>query len=271
VHFSIQWQAVGTWYSRSDQSVNKVAKKSFNFNIHLQSFPHLSSTINLLKAFNLSGSVFLSSLSCFNEMNTSLLKLVFLLVQNIFFANAFITFACTEKPTTRTFRSANTFKALHAKKKFKINTNISADVSSDGLLTERKSLQENQNSARDAVKSNLGMSSKKKMSSNSGAGQGVNVKKLSKKAEKLAKQRNGDVDSTLQAGIAVPEDQDVQIKVAKRGSKFVTIVRGLTSPMDDRKKLLKEMKSKLGGGGSIIEGVVSLLFHLKFVSVIGNI
>ena len=31
-------------------------------------------------------------------------------------------------------------------------------------------------------------------------------------------------------------------KVSKRGNKQVTIVRGMTSPMDDRKKLLKEMK-----------------------------
>ena len=45
-------------------------------------------------------------------------------------------------------------------------------------------------------------------------------------------------------------------KVSKRGNKQVTIVRGMTSPMDDRKKLLKEMKRKLGGGGSMIEGVV---------------
>ena len=148
---------------------------------------------------------------------------------------------------------------LYAKRKFKINTNISGDVSSDGLLTEKKALQEKNNAARSKVESNLGVSPKKKMSSNSGGGGGGGggTKKLSKKAEKLAKQRNGDVDSSLQAGLAVPEDQDVQIQIAKRGSKQVTIVRGLTSPMEDRKKLLKEIKKKLGGGGSMIEGVVS--------------
>lgn len=167
------------------------------------------------------------------------------------FGNAFIgNFAGT------TFRppSCSTCE-LYAKRKFKINTNISGDVSSDGLLREKKELQEKINAARSKVESNLGVSPKKKMSSNSGGGGGT--KKLSKKAEKLAKQRNGDVDSSLQAGLSVPEDQDVQIQIAKRGSKQVTIVRGLTSPMEDRKKLLKEIKKKLGGGGSMIEGVVS--------------
>lgn len=32
----------------------------------------------------------------------------------------------------------------------------------------------------------------------------------------------------------------------------------MTSPMDDRKKILKEMKSKLGGGGSMIDGVLEI-------------
>ena len=80
-----------------------------------------------------------------------------------------------------------------------------------------------------------------------------------KKTENLEKQRNGDVDSALiLVGLALHEDQDVQMKVAKRGSKNATVVRGLTSAMEDRKKLLKELKSKLGGGGTMIEGVLEL-------------
>ena len=33
---------------------------------------------------------------------------------------------------------------------------------------------------------------------------------------------------------------------------------GMTLPFKDRKVLLKEMKSKLGGGGSLVEGVLEL-------------
>jgi len=47
-------------------------------------------------------------------------------------------------------------------------------------------------------------------------------------------------------------------KVSKRGNKQVTVVRGMTCPIDDRKIILKEMKRKLGGGGSIIDGVLEL-------------
>lgn len=196
-------------------------------------------------------------------MNSNqLLKLTLFLAQINYFTSAFILSRTSIKSTSkralhhREVPRVNTLPPLHAKKKFKINTNIStSEISSDGLLAERKSIQQEQNSARDAVKSNLGVSSKNKKSSSSDGK--VKNKKLSNKAEKLAKQRNGDVDSTLQAGLAMPEDQYVQIQVAKRGSKTVTIVRGLTSPMDERKKLLKELKSKIGGGGTLVEGVVS--------------
>ncbi|GFH59320.1 hypothetical protein CTEN210_15796 [Chaetoceros tenuissimus] len=138
---------------------------------------------------------------------------------------------------------------LYAKRKFKINTNLTGDVSSDGKLADRKEEQE----ARKPVTTNLGVSKKKKMSSAK-----TTSKPLSKKAEKLAKERNGNIDSSLQAGISVPEDQDVQIKAINRGNKKVTVVRGLTSSMDDRKKLLKEIKSKVGGGGTLVDGVLEL-------------
>lgn len=138
---------------------------------------------------------------------------------------------------------------LYAKRKFKINTNLIGDVSSDGHLTDRKEEQE----ARRPVTTNLGVSKKKKMSSAK-----TTSKPLSKKAEKLAKERNGNIDSSVQAGISVPEDQDVQIKAMNRGNKKVTVVRGLTSSMDDRNKLLKEIKSKVGGGGTLVDGVLEL-------------
>jgi translation initiation factor 1 len=34
--------------------------------------------------------------------------------------------------------------------------------------------------------------------------------------------------------------------------------RGMTSPTDDRKKLLKEMKSKFGVGGTLVDGVLEI-------------
>ena len=138
---------------------------------------------------------------------------------------------------------------LYAKRKFKINTNLTGDVSSDDKLADRKEEQE----SRRPVTTNLGVSKKKKMSSAKSTS-----KPLSKKAEKLAKERNGNIDSSLQAGISVPEDQDVQIKAMNRGNKKVTVVRGLTSSMDDRRKLLKEIKSKVGGGGTLVDGVLEL-------------
>ena len=73
---------------------------------------------------------------------------------------------------------------LYAKRKFKINTNLIGDVSSDGHLTDRKEEQE----ARRPVTTNLGVSKKKKMSSAKTTSQ-----PLSKKAEKLAKERNGNI------------------------------------------------------------------------------
>lgn len=138
---------------------------------------------------------------------------------------------------------------LSAKQKIKINTNISGDISSDGLLADKKREQKERNAARDSVKSNLGVSTKKKK---------VGHVSLSKKGDKLSKQRNGSVDSRLQAGLAVPEDQQVQVQVVTRGNKKVTLIRGLTSPMEDRKKLLKELKTSLGGGGTMVEGVLEL-------------
>jgi translation initiation factor 1 (eIF-1/SUI1) len=148
----------------------------------------------------------------------------------------------------RDFRHKNDIR-LSAKQKIKINTNISGDISSDGLLADKKQEQKERTAARAAIKSNLGVSTKKKR---------VTEKvPSSKKADKLAKQRNGSVDSRFQAGLAVPEDQQVQVQVQTRGNKKVTLIRGLTSPMEDRKNLLKELRKSLGGGGTMVEGVVS--------------
>jgi translation initiation factor 1 len=39
---------------------------------------------------------------------------------------------------------------------------------------------------------------------------------------------------------------------------FVAYYRGMTSPMDNRKQLLKEMKSKFGVGGTLVDGVLEI-------------
>mmetsp|Transcript_28975 Transcript_28975/g.53500 ORF Transcript_28975/g.53500 Transcript_28975/m.53500 type:complete len:217 (+) Transcript_28975:273-923(+) len=192
-------------------------------------------------------------------MNIFLLTILSLILRSTCFAGAFTAGKYTLISNTS---SSKTYQPLYAKRKFKINTNLSGDVSSDGLLADRKISQEKRIVATVTVKSNLGVPSKTKMSSktknSNSAGKKVPAWKA-KKTENLAKQRNGDVDSTrILAGLVLPEDQDVQIKVAKRGNKNVTLVRGLTSAMEDRKKLLKELKSKLGGGGTMIEGVLEL-------------
>ena len=97
-----------------------------------------------------------------------------------------------------------------------------------------------------------------------------NKKKLSPKAARLLKQRTsgGNIDSNIQTPmmgggnndgqLLFPEKQAIQIRVVKRGNKVVTMVQGMTLPFKERKVLLKEMKSKLGGGGALVEGVLEL-------------
>lgn len=108
--------------------------------------------------------------------------------------------------------------------KIVINPNLVGvgTISSDGLLTDQKERQEEAKLSRDAVKSNLGISSKNKKQTSNKSNQ-----KLSKKAQQLRDQRtaNGTVDGNLQAGLALPEDQEIQVQEIKRGSKQVTIVR----------------------------------------------
>eukprot|EP00984_Skeletonema_dohrnii_P030002 scaffold21066_cov81-Skeletonema_dohrnii-CCMP3373.AAC.1 len=89
-----------------------------------------------------------------------------------------------------------------------------------------------------------------------------NKKKLSPKAARLQKQRTagGNITSNLETTTSdqSPEKQAIQIRVAKRGSKTVTMVQGMTLPFKERKVLLKEMKTMLGGGGALVEGVLEL-------------
>jgi translation initiation factor 1 (eIF-1/SUI1) len=134
-------------------------------------------------------------------------------------------------------------KKKKKKPAFTINTNLLASVSNDGnVVVEQRS------------QGRLGISSKLKKPKDKYPASS------SKQMTQQEKQRtgNGTVDSTKQTLIANKEDELVQVLEAKRGNKAVTLVRGMTSPMEDRKVLLKEMKSKLGGGGSMIDGVLEL-------------
>ena len=86
------------------------------------------------------------------------------------------------------------------------------------------------------------------------------AKKLSQKAARIQKQRTAGntVSSTMETTTQSPDKLPIEIRVAKRSNKTVTMVLGLTIPFKDRKVLLKEMKASLGGGGTLADGVIEL-------------
>ena len=121
------------------------------------------------------------------------------------------------------------------KKKIVINTNLIGvdNISSDGNLTEQKEKQKEAQKIRESIGSNLGKTSKKKKNNNDlNRNNNNKKKKISNKAQKLVDQRtaNGAVDGTLQAGLAIPEEQEIQVQEVKRGNKQVTIVRLVQKP-----------------------------------------
>ena len=86
-------------------------------------------------------------------------------------------------------------------------------------------------------------------------------KKLTPKAARLQKQRTsgGNINSNIETTTdQSPEKQAIQIRVAKRGNKTITMVQGMTLPFKERKVLLKEMKRLLGVGGALVEGVLEV-------------
>ena len=106
-------------------------------------------------------------------------------------------------------------KKKKKKNKIVFNTDLegTAVLSSDGLLESRKQEQEAAREARAQIKSKLGVSSKSRYKSSPPSAAAAMPKKLSKKAEKIMRQRtaNGTVDGNLQAGLALPENQQIQI------------------------------------------------------------
>lgn len=72
------------------------------------------------------------------------------------------------------------------------------------------------------------------------------------KKTKLAKQRAGGETATGIVVTGTPRDkQAVRVEMAQRGQKQVTMIRGLEVDIEARKELLKYLKGKLGGGGTI--------------------
>lgn len=59
--------------------------------------------------------------------------------------------------------------------------------------------------------------------------------------------------------IVLPKDQPARVSRERRGGgKMVTIVRGLDPNATDLAAMLKELKSKLGAGGTISDGCIEL-------------
>jgi translation initiation factor 1 len=157
----------------------------------------------------------------------------------------------TALPMTNTSEQPDSDPPTKKKKKKKkpallINTNLVGSISSDGTVEHASRSQ-----------GRLGVSSKTKKR------KAVDNNNQNRPLTKQEKQRtgNGMVDSTKQTRLSdasTKEQEAIQVLEAKRGSKVVTIVRGMTSPMEERKVLLKELKTKLGGGGSLVDGVLEL-------------
>lgn len=166
-----------------------------------------------------------------------------------------------------------TKKKKKKSKKLVINPNLNRDsfagggvatISSDGVVEVSPKLVQRRE------KSNkLGVPSKHKMKDNSRNGNNNNSgknKRLSAKALKLKNQRTagGLVDSTSSSKLSSskfqsPQEEEVRIAIGKRGSKVVTMIQGMTlTTMEDRKKLLKALKGKVGGGGTLVDGVLEL-------------
>ena len=56
-----------------------------------------------------------------------------------------------------------------------------------------------------------------------------------------------------------PSQQGLQVLRGNRGNKTVTIVQGMNATsIDDKKKILKTLNSKLGVGGTLVDGVLEL-------------
>lgn len=119
-----------------------------------------------------------------------------------------------------------------------------ASISSDGVV-----------SGAPRSTGSLGRPSKKKKKLNNNQAGGMSKKERQRTA-------NGTIqsDSSGTGSSRVdPADQGIQVVRGNRGSKTVTIVRGMhATPVDEKKKILKLLKSKLGVGGTLVYGVLEI-------------
>jgi translation initiation factor 1 len=91
---------------------------------------------------------------------------------------------------------------------------------------------------------------------------GMSSRHSNKPLSKKERQRtaNGTIDSSTGAsGNDPPAQQSIQVVHGNRGDKTVTIIRGMKAPsVEEKKEILKTLKSKLGVGGTLIDGVLEL-------------
>ena len=86
-----------------------------------------------------------------------------------------------------------------------------------------------------------------------------NNKRLSMKAQKIKNQRtSGGLMNSKSATNNGGDNNMIRIVLGKRGSKTVTMIQGMKISLEERKKLLKEIKNKVGGGGTVVDGVLEI-------------
>lgn len=90
-----------------------------------------------------------------------------------------------------------------------------------------------------------------------------NAKSMSKKDRQRTANGTIQSDSTQtnaqQRTSTNPAQQGIQVVRGNRGQKTVTIVRGMNAtPVDEKKRILKLIKQKMGVGGTLVEGVLEI-------------
>ena len=131
---------------------------------------------------------------------------------------------------------------LYATSSSSDNKKSFASISSDGVVSGAK-----------RPTGSLGKPSRKKPKNQAT----TNQKPMSKKDRQRT--ANGTIQSDSNGRTGDPADQAIQVVRGSRGSKTVTIIRGMTAtPAEEKKKILKLLKSKLGVGGTLVEGVLEV-------------
>ncbi|OEU08010.1 hypothetical protein FRACYDRAFT_250230 [Fragilariopsis cylindrus CCMP1102] len=154
-----------------------------------------------------------------------------------------------------------------------ISTNLDRDntsTSSDEILSGKISATGRIDIITRPQSTKLGVPSKRKMkdlnnnSNKNDRDKNKNQKRLSMKAQKIKNQRtsgglmNSNKSATNNKASGGGDDNRIRIVLGKRGSKTVTMIQGMKISLEERKKLLKEVKNKVGGGGTVVDGVLEI-------------